>query len=113
MFIGLTFIALGTSLPELVTAIAALRKRVADLSLGNIVGAGLLNCTIVCGAAATIHPITMSRTTQVYNMPALIVVVGTLIVLARAGGRLSRLDGGILLGLYVGYVVGLVLLRGC
>ncbi len=112
MFIGLTFIAFGTSLPELVTAIASVRKGVADLSLGNIVGAGFLNCTVVSGAAATIHPLTMSRTTQLYNMPALIVVVVTLITLARAGGRLSRRDGGILLALYAAYIVGLVVLRG-
>jgi cation:H+ antiporter len=111
MFIGLTFIAFGTSLPELVTAIASVRKRVADLSLGNIVGAGFLNCTVVSGAAAAIHPLTMSRTTQLYNMPALIVVVVTLITLARAGGRLSRRDGAILLALYAAYISGLVILK--
>jgi len=112
IFIGLTFIAFGTSLPELVTAIASVRRRVADLSLGNIVGAGLLNCTVVSGAAATICPLSMKRMTQIYNLPALLLIVAALIILARAGGRLSRLDGAILLALYVAYITGLILLRG-
>ena len=111
MFIGLTFVAFGTSLPELVTAIASVRKRVMDLSLGNIVGAGLLNCTVVAGTAAAICPLSMKRMTQVYNLPALLLIVATLTTLARAGGRLSRLDGAILLALYAAYIAGLVLLR--
>jgi len=111
IFIGLTLIALGTSLPELVTAVASVRKGVTDLSLGNIVGAGLLNCTVVTGTAAAIYPLRMSRITQVYNLPALLVIVGTLIVLARAGGRLSRSDGTILLTVYLAYVIGLIVLR--
>ncbi len=112
ILIGLTIIALGTSLPELVTAVTSVRKGVSDLSLGNIVGAGLLNCTVVTGTAAAITPLAMSRTTQLYNLPALVIVVGTLILLARAGKQLSRRDGAILLVLYAAYVVGVVLLRG-
>jgi cation:H+ antiporter len=112
IFIGLTLIALGTSLPELVTAVASVRKGVAALSLGNIVGAGLLNCTVVTGTAAAITPLVIKKTTQVYNLPALLVIVVTLMILARTGGRLSRRDGGILLCLYVAYIVGLVLLQG-
>jgi cation:H+ antiporter len=112
IFIGLTLVAFGTSLPELVTAIASVRKRVADLSLGNIVGAGLLNCTVVTGTAAAIAPLSMSRVTQLYNLPALVLVVATLILLARARNNLSRLDGGILFILYAAYIAGLILLRG-
>ncbi len=109
--IGLTIVALGTSLPELVTAMTSVVRGVADLSLGNIVGAGVLNCTVITGTAATLHPLSMTRVTQVYNLPALIVVVGALIIMARVGDRLSRRDGAIMLAIYVGYVVGLVLLR--
>jgi cation:H+ antiporter len=112
LFIGLTFIAIGTSLPELVTAITSFSKGVADLSLGNIVGAGLLNCTVITGTAAAICPLPMTRTTQLYNLPALILIVATLIVLARTRNNLSRLDGAILFCLYAAYVAGLVLLRG-
>jgi cation:H+ antiporter len=112
IIIGLTIIALGTSLPELVTAITSVRKKVSDLSLGNIVGAGLLNCTVVTGTSAVITPLAMSRTTQMYNLPALIVTVGMLILLARAGKRLSRRDGAILFGLYAAYIAGVILLRG-
>lgn len=112
ILIGLTIVALGTSLPELVTAVTSVRKGVTDLSLGNIVGAGILNCTVIAGTSAAIMPLRMTRTTQLYNLPALVVTVAVLIVLARLSDRLSRRDGGILFALYAAYVVGLVLLRG-
>lgn len=112
ILIGLTVVALGTSLPELVTAITSVRKGVTDLSLGNIVGAGILNCSVVTGTSASIMPLTMTRTTQLFNLPALIVTVAVLIVLARLGDRLSRRDGSIMFFLYAAYVVGLVLLGG-
>ncbi len=111
ILIGLTLVALGTSLPELVTAFTSVRKGVADLSLGNIVGAGVLNCTVITGTSAAICPLSMSRTTQMYNLPALLVTVIALLVLARARDTLSRLDGAILFALYVAYLVGLILLR--
>ena len=112
ILIGLTVVALGTSLPELVTAVASVRKGVVDLSLGNIVGAGILNCTVITGTSASIMPLRMTRTTQLYNLPALVVTVAVFIVLARLGGRLTRRDGRIMFMLYAAYVVGLVLLRG-
>jgi len=110
--IGLTLVAFGTSVPELVTAMASIHKRVADLSLGNIAGASLMCCTFVAGGSAAMHPLTMTRLTQRYNLPAMLVTVVALLVLARAGERLSRRDGAILLCLYIAYVAGLLLLRG-
>jgi Ca2+/Na+ antiporter len=111
VLIGLTLVALGTSLPELVTALTSFRKGVADISLGDIVGAGVLNCTVIIGAAAVIRPLTMTRVTQLYNMPALLITVIALRILAKAGSDLNRRDGLILLCLYGAYVVGLVLLE--
>jgi cation:H+ antiporter len=112
IIIGLTLVALGTSLPELVTALTSFRKGVADLSLGNIVGAGVMNCTVITGTAAAIRPLSMTRTTQLYNLPALVIVVVSLMALARAGSDLNRKDGAVLLTLYAAYLVGLFLLGG-
>ncbi|MFP4058032.1 MAG: calcium/sodium antiporter [Candidatus Brocadiia bacterium] len=111
MIIGLTLVAFGTSLPELVTAITAARKGVPQLSLGNVVGANILNITLVTGTAATITPLTMSRTTQAYNFPAMVAIFVLLLVLARTGRRLTHKEGWVLLAFYALYLVGLILIR--
>jgi cation:H+ antiporter len=111
MIIGLTLVAFGTSLPELVTAITAARKGVPELSLGNIIGANILNITLVTGTAATITPLTMTRKTQAYNFPAMVGVFVLLLVLARTGRRLTRKEGWALIVFYAVYLVGLILLR--
>ena len=112
MVIGLTLVAVGTSLPELVTAVTAARKGVPELSLGNVIGANIMNMTLVTGVAGTIHPLTMTRGTQLYSFPAMLVFIVLLLVQARTGSKLTRREGWVFLLLYVFYVVGLVLLRG-
>jgi len=107
--IGLTMIAIGTSLPELVTAITSVRKGVSDLSAGNILGANILNVTLVTGTAATISskPLAMTPTTQRYNLPAMLVIMLTLVVFGATGGILKRWEGVVLAVLYVSYVATL------
>jgi cation:H+ antiporter len=108
--VGLTMVAIGTSLPELATAIAAVRKRVFDLSVGNLIGANLMNLTIVTGTAASIFPLTLSRITQVYTFPSILVILMVFFLLVRTRNRLTRRDGVVLLSLYLAFVVGLVML---
>jgi len=110
MVIGLTLVAVGTSLPELVTAVAAARKGVPELSLGNVVGANILNITLITGVSGVIHPLTMTRKTQLYNFPAMLVVILLLLVQARTGGKLTRREGWVFLLFYGFYVGGLFLL---
>lgn len=114
MIIGLTLVAFGTSIPELVTAVHAARKGVPELSLGNILGANILNVTLVTGTAGTVatKPLTMSRTTQLYNFPAMVAIFVILLVMARTGRRLTRKEGWALIGCYALYLVGLILVRG-
>jgi cation:H+ antiporter len=107
--IGLTVVALGTSLPEYVTALTAARKGVSDLSVGNILGANILNLGLIVGLSAVIHEVEMSRVTQLYNFPVMLLVMGMLArsLLAR---HLARGAGGALLLVYLLYVAGLGLL---
>jgi len=114
MIIGLTLVAFGTSVPELVTAITAARKGVPELSLGNILGANILNVTLVTGTAATVSrlPLTMSRTTQLYNFPAMVVVFVLVLVMGRTGHRFTRREGWVLIVAYAVYLVGLMIVRG-
>ena len=108
VIIGLSFIAVGTSLPELVTAIASARKGVPDLSIGNIVGANVLNLALITGLAGAINPLRITRFTQLYSFPWLIIFISLLIFMFRRNGMLVKKDGLILLALYIIYIAGLI-----
>jgi cation:H+ antiporter len=108
MIIGLTVVAIGTSLPEFMTAISSSRKAVSDLALGNVLGANIANLSLVVGAAATIQDATMDRLTQAFNFPAMLVAMLTLLLMLFTGGRVSRREGAILLVLYGSYLAALV-----
>jgi len=109
--IGLTMLAFGTSVPELVTAIHAARKGVPDLSLGNVIGANILNLTLVTGTAATIMPLAIrDRVHHVYNFGAMLVVFVLLKIMARTGRRLTRKEGWVLIGCYGAYLTGLMII---
>lgn len=112
MIIGLTIVAVGTSLPELVTAVTAARKGVPELSLGNLVGANILNVTLIPGLSGAIHPLAMTNLTQRYNFPAMLLMFVLLLVLARTGGKLTRGEGWILIAAYGAYLGGLLLIGG-
>ncbi len=107
--IGLTVVAVGTSLPELVTAITSSRQNVSDLAVGNILGANIANLTFIVGSAASIQPVTMSRATQIYNFPALLVLMITLLWMLMTRRRVTRLEGRGLLVFYALYVAGVVI----
>ena len=109
--IALTFVALGTSLPELVTAITALVKGHDALSLGNVVGANLFNLVLVSGTAIAIRPFDIPAETRIFGLNASLVLdvpVSCLVMLiltlpALLRGKLSRLQGILLLLIYIGY----------
>ena len=110
--IALTFVALGTSLPELVTAIVSLAKGHAALSLGNIVGANLFNLVLVCGMAVTIHPFDVPaeklflghNASLIIDLPLMFLVMAFVTIPALIRGKLSRFQGIILLVVYAAYV---------
>ena len=109
--IALTFVALGTSLPELVTAITALVKGHGALSLGNIIGANLFNLVLVSGLSVTLSPFSLPSSKTVAGMnaslvidtPLMLAVMLILTVPALIRGKLSRSQGIILLALYAGF----------
>lgn len=107
--IALTFVALGTSLPELVTAITSLIKGHSALSLGNIVGANLFNLVLVSGVSVALAPFSIPQTAQiaghnaslVMDIPVMFAVMLLLTVPALLRGKLSRVQGIVLLAIYV------------
>ena len=111
--IALTFVALGTSLPELVTAVTSLIKGHGALSLGNVIGANLFNLVLVCGISVTLAPfeVPSSKTilglnsSLVVDIPLAFFVMGFLTIPALIRGKLSRLQGIILLAVYALFCV--------
>jgi len=104
-----TLVAFGTSLPELVTAIASLIKGHADLLVGNIVGADILNVLFVVGASASATPLKVEREVFLLLLPVMMLVL----ILLRAfiyvsRDRFRRWQGAVLLAVYVGYCIAVV-----
>ena len=107
--VGLSFVAFGTSLPELVTGVKAARRGMPDLSLGNIIGANVLNLLLIVGASGVITPLVLEPMSQEYAFPWLgvffVVLLGSIVrhgVIRRAAGiGLLLLFGLYSLGLFV------------
>jgi cation:H+ antiporter len=108
IIIGLTVVAVGTSLPELVTAVTSSRKSVSDLAVGNVLGANIANLTLVVGTAATLHAVRMDRFTQLFNFPAMLAMMGLLLGMMVTGRRVTRREGVTLLVVYGAYLTALV-----
>ena len=112
LVIGLTVIAVGTSLPELASSIIAARKGEHDLALGNVIGSNLFNTLAVVGIAGAIHPMTVGHEVLTRDMLVMGVLTLSLFVIGygfRGKGRINRLEGGLLVACYAGYVGYLVM----
>jgi len=106
--IGLTIVALGTSLPELATAITAALHKEDDLAIGNIIGSNIFNLLGVLGIAAAINPIHLLPIILARDFPAMFLITGALYLMAsdfHGPGRIGRRSGSVLLLLFIGYIV--------
>jgi len=111
LIIGLTIVAVGTSLPELASSIIAARKGEHDIALGNILGSNLFNTLAVVGIAGTIHPLRVGP--EVFSRDILVMAALTVSLFIigygfRRPGRINRFEGTALLFCYVGYTAYLV-----
>jgi len=104
LFIGLTVLAIGTSLPELAASVVAAVRDEASFSVGNVVGSNIYNVLAVIGILALIAPIEVSAGVRAFEFPALIGFTLLLVGLMYRGRRLSRVDGAVLVVAYVGFI---------
>jgi K+-dependent Na+/Ca+ exchanger related-protein len=104
LFIGLTVLALGTSLPELAASVVAAVRDEATFSVGNVVGSNIYNILAVIGILAILSPITVSPGVRGFEFPALLAFTALLVAVMFRGHRITRLDGGVLLAAYVAFV---------
>ena len=119
LIIGLTVVAVGTSLPELASSVSALRRGEHDLVLGNVVGSNLFNTLGVVGLAAVIRPIEVGSEVLLRDWSLMAVMTALMVVFAMGWrgrpGRINRLEGAVLLSLFLGYMlfmIRLVVLSG-
>lgn len=103
--IGLTIVALGTSLPELVVSVTSGVAGHADMVFGNVVGSCLANILLILGISALIAPIPLARSTRRFEIPASIASVAVLLVCANTGGSISVLEGAAMLVLFAAFMI--------
>ncbi|MCD4826148.1 MAG: calcium/sodium antiporter [Acholeplasmataceae bacterium] len=106
--VGLSIVALGTSLPELVTSAIAAKKGEADIALGNVIGSNIFNILLIVGLSGVIVPLGINQDVLV-DMIILIGVTSLTVALALLKDKLSKIDGIILLVLYVLYITFIIL----
>jgi cation:H+ antiporter len=105
--IAATMVAFGTSLPELMTAITAVRKGHPEITVGNIVGADVLNCLFVIGASAAASPLEIPPNFFLFHFPAMLIILYSFraFITMNKDGAFKRWQGAWLLGIYLIYLV--------
>lgn len=112
LIIGLTIVAVGTSLPELASSIIATRKGEHDIALGNVIGSNLFNTLAVVGIAGVIHPMPVGEEVLSRDILVMALLTGALFVFGfgfRGPGRINRFEGAALLACYIGYTAYLIM----
>lgn len=102
--IGLTMVAVGTSLPELATSIVAAIRKHSEIALGNVLGSNIYNTVGVGGITALVAPLPVSEQIRSFDIPLMVAVSVVLVVVVATGGRVTRFEGVALLTLYAGYL---------
>ncbi|MCL7943436.1 calcium/sodium antiporter [Marinobacter sp. ATCH36] len=111
LIIGLTIVAVGTSLPELASSVIAARKGEHDIALGNILGSNLFNTLAVVGIAGTISPMAVAPEVFYRDIAVMSALTLSLFILGygfRGPGRINRVEGGLQLACFVGYTTYLI-----
>ena len=111
MIIGLTIVAIGTSLPELASSLIATRKGEHDIALGNVIGSNLFNTLAVVGIAGVIHPMTVDPEVLYRDISLMAALTLSLFIIGygfRGPGRINRIEGLVLLGCYLAYTLYLI-----
>ena len=105
--IAATLVAFGTSLPELMTAITSVRKGYPQIMVGNVVGANVLNCLLVIGAAATAHPLKVPPNFFTFHFPAMLIILYSfrVFIFINKDGWFKRWQGIWILGVYALYLI--------
>lgn len=108
LIIGMTIVAMGTSLPELAVSVTASMTGNNTLAVSNVAGSNIFNLMVVCGACALFAPLTIEKNTLMKEFPFSILCAGLLVVLGYFGMSLGRMDGVIFLAIFVAYLLWMI-----
>ena len=110
--IGLVFISIGTSLPELAVAVMAIKKRYQNIMIGNVIGSNIANIFLVGGITAFVRPIVVPQSTILIHIPFLLALTWLFLVFSRNDYKLSRFEAITFLIMYIAFVAYLFLTMG-
>jgi cation:H+ antiporter len=102
--IGLSIVAIGTSLPELATTVAAAIKGEREIALGNIIGSNIFNILAILGLTGLIIPIPVDTRFMSFDVPVMICATLLILGLIYVRGEISRIAGGLMILAYIGYI---------
>ena len=108
MIIGMTIVAMGTSLPECAVSVTASLANNNSLAVSNVIGSNIFNLMVVCGACALFSPLTIRQDTLKKEFPLSIICAALMLVLGYIGMTLGHIDGIIFLVLFVGYLLWMI-----
>ncbi|MCD7725036.1 MAG: calcium/sodium antiporter [Clostridiales bacterium] len=108
LVIGLTIVAMGTSLPETAVSVSAALKGSADITIGNVLGSNILNVLIILGLTAVIRPVAVQKSTVQYEIPFVALVSAFLLAIGYTDQSVGRVDGVILWVLFIAYLLYLL-----
>ena len=108
MLIGMTIVAMGTSLPECAVSVTASLANNNSLAVSNVIGSNIFNLMVVCGACALFSPLTIRQDTLKKEFPLSIICSALMLVLGYIGMTLGHIDGIIFLVLFVGYLLWMI-----
>jgi cation:H+ antiporter len=108
--LGLTVIAIGTALPELIGSLIAASKGHAALAVGSVIGSNLLNVFLVLGVTAFLQPIRLGERMHLVDLVGLVVITLLGVIVLRGSRKITRLEGAVLVAAYVAFIVCAALL---
>jgi len=103
--IGLSLVAVGTSVPELMVTVSAARSGYSSIAIGNVIGSNIANILLILGCSGLVNPLTISRLSTYYIVPFMLFISALFLLFIRTGWRIKRFEGLILLLLYSGFMV--------
>ena len=108
LVIGLTIVAMGTSLPEAAVSISAAVQGSAEITIGNVLGSNVLNVLIILGLTSVVRTISVQKSTVYYEIPFVIIVTAVLAGVGLMDNQVSRLEGGLLWVFFIAYMLYLL-----
>lgn len=108
LVIGLTIVAMGTSLPEAAVSISAAVQGSAEITIGNVLGSNILNVLIILGLTSVVRTIAVQKSTVYYEIPFVIIVTAVLTGVGLMDNQVSRLEGGLLWVFFIAYMLYLL-----